>query len=39
MAAGTKTVNELFISLKTNDILWNEQVEIMKLILTMLEEC
>ena len=39
MAAGTKTVNELFISLKANDILWNEQVEIMKLILTMLEEC
>ena len=39
MAAGTKTVNELFISLKANDILWNEQVDIMKLILTMIDEC
>lgn len=39
MAAGTKTVNELFISLRSNDILWNEQVDIMKQILSLIEEC
>lgn len=39
MAAGTKTVNELFISLRSNDILWNEQVDIMKQILSNIEDC
>ena len=39
MAAGTKTVNELFISLKANVFLWNEQVDIMMLILSMIDEC